>query len=89
MEAFYCRICKQEMELPADAVLINHRRGSHYKLYKFGGQLHDLTPVVSIKHIGSLLQKIGGSGVGLHFRWHVNRRVKKDNCRFCFPKAQT
>src|SRR6266849_3122313 len=87
MEPFYCRICKTEMELPLDAILISQAKGSHYKLYRFAdGQLHDLTRQSTVLKASSGLRKVGSNGAGLHLRWHVNRGIKQEGCTFCFQE---
>ena len=87
VELFFCRICKSEMELPADAVFVNRPRGSHYALYRFAdGSFHDLTRQSTLLKASSGLQKISSRGVGLHRRWHVKRGIKKEGCPHCFSE---
>jgi hypothetical protein len=84
VEIFYCRICKQEMELPADAIFLNQTRGSPYKLYRFAdGQVHDLARQSTLVKASSGLRLIGTRGIALHLRWHVSRGIKKVGCKFC------
>jgi hypothetical protein len=87
VELLFCRICKNRMELPTDAVFISSSYRSPYKMYRFwDGSIHDLIPAASVDRKASSFRGTGSNGNGLHLRWHVNRGIKKEGCSFCFSE---
>ncbi len=75
-----CKICSQSFDtIPTDAIPIGERRQHGYRLWKFSnGSLHDLREVTP-----SLVGRKGA-----HTRFHTNRGIKKDECRYCLEDLE-
>jgi len=71
-----CRICGRDLEIPKSAILLRQRSGN--ALYQFQED-HQVHVFRIAKH---------GAVRSAHTRWHQDRGIKKQGCKFCFPESE-
>lgn len=79
---YECRIHEGEFweTLPDDAVELGTKRRGQYKLYRFGGEIHDLRLIVRAK------ENLMRGRRTAHTRWH---KTPRPECPFCNPPAES